>query len=78
MNEELIYMIELNEGQRKILETALQTLHSNANCVFSKQPGTGCGGADTEFEEYQLLLDMFTELPKIERENPEIVHSFCS
>lgn len=79
-NKEHVYTIELNEGQRRILETALNSLATNANQVLSKVPESGSGGGDTEYEEFELLLDMIVDIPRIEQENGTegVIHSLSS
>jgi len=72
------YNIDINEGQRQILEKALATIPLKTHpSLLSTAIGTGCGAYDTEYQEYVVLLEMIRDLPKQEADSPGVTHGLC-
>ena len=71
------YNIDINEGQRQILEKALANIPLEGRSLLSTAVGTGCGAYDTEYQEYVVLLEMIRDLPKQEADSPGVTHGLC-
>ena len=72
-----VYSLRMNEGQRRILQKALDHAQQSKYRLFDSEPNTGSGAENTEVNEFALLLDVIRGLPYDEMGHPGIIHGLC-
>ena len=69
-----VYSLRMNEGQRRILQKALDHAQQSKYRLFDFLPTMS---EDTEVKEFEALLDMIRGMPYDESTHPGQIHGLC-